>query len=103
MDDLGGVIGSIVAVIIVIAIVGEILKLLYKILLFVVGNIIALSDIFFGAWKFMPPFVSWAIVGLVTGTLFYFALIEADKLSRPAVRPILIITACLFLVLPVLF
>jgi len=99
MDDFWGIIVAII----VIAIVVEIVKFLYKFLLFVVGNIIALFEIFFGAWKFLPPYVSWAIVGLVTGTLFYFAIIEADKLSRPAVRPILIIIACLFLVIPVLF
>lgn len=103
MDDLGGIIGGLIGGLVVLYIIIELLKFLYKVLLYVVGNIIALFDILFGAWKFLPPFMSWAIVGLFTGALLYFAVIEADKLSRPAVRPILIIAACLFLVLPVLF
>jgi hypothetical protein len=99
MDD--GCVGLIIGILVigvVIAIVIEIVKLIYYGALFIFSNIVVLFDNILGGWIFVPPYISWAIVGFVAGTLLYFAAKEAHKLSRPKVRPLLIVITCFYII-----
>lgn len=98
MDDLGGLIVGVIVIGVVIAIVVEIVKFFYYLLLFIFSNIVVLFDNILGGWIFVPPYISWAIVGFAAGTLLYFAVKEAHKLSRPKIRPLLIGITCLFII-----
>lgn len=90
MDDIGGLILAVIAIGIVIAIV----KFTYYLAIFLFSNIIVFFDNILGGLIFVPPYISWALVGFMVGTLLYFAVNEAGKLSRPNIRPILIGIAC---------
>jgi sulfatase modifying factor 1 len=85
MDDfLGGCIGIIVVAAIVVAVIGVILQVLYFGVLFITANIVAGADKLLSAIPFLPPALSWAVIGAAVGALLYFAVREAPRLNRPA-------------------
>ncbi|MCP4149662.1 MAG: hypothetical protein GY757_18090 [bacterium] len=100
-DSIGGLFGGLLLLIVVLAIVKLVLEFLYKVLLLLFSNIIVIAEKLFATWTFLPPFLSWAIVGFLTVTLLYFAIIETGKLSRPALKPLLIVLALLLFLGPV--
>lgn len=93
---------AIIGIIIFIAVlwaIGMAIGYAFVALVFVSANVLAAGDKFLGSWAIVPPYISWAAVGFGVGTLTYFAIREADKLSRPVIKPFLISISCAIIVL----
>ncbi len=103
MDDLFDILVALFFIGLGIYLIVEAVKFIYKVLLLLFGSIIVIAEKVFATWTFLPPFLSWAVVGFIAVTLLNFAIIESHKLSRPAVKPVLIVLTVLFVFLPAFF
>ncbi len=99
MED-DNLIGRLIGGVLVLIVIGAILRLIYYLCLLVFTDIIVVADKLLGAWRFLPPYLSWAAVGFISVTLLHFAIKESGKLSRPAVKPVLVVLTILFILLP---
>lgn len=81
---------QLIGAIFVLILIWLVVVFVFHITLWLSATIIVASDKVLGAWTLLSPALSWTIVGFLSGTLLYFAVREAPKLSRPAVQPLLI-------------
>ncbi len=89
------VLGLIVGVIYVIC-MGVMYSLLA--LAFISANFLTFCDTIFSLGGHFPPFICWAVVGFVLGSLLYFVILEAPALRRPEIQFFLIVAGFVFLI-----
>jgi len=63
------------------------------------ANFMVLIDKILGSWLILPPFLSWTLMGLITGTFVYLAVIEGERFNSRAIRIGLIVFPAAVLVL----
>ena len=96
---IGWLIGAVVIISIVVTVVTAIVVFIYTLILFISANTIVLAEKIFGSWVVFHPSVSWAVMGFTIGSLIYFAIVESPKLNRSNIKPLLIMSACILLLL----
>jgi len=90
---------AIIVIYIVCIVLGAIFTFAFTLIGFISVNFMAIVDKLIGSWLILPPYMSWAAIGFIVGSLVYYAAIENRNINRPEVGSLLILLSCMIVIL----
>ncbi len=81
---------QLIIAILVIAAVCVVVGFILMAVLYICINVVVAADKILGSFSLVPLPVSWGIMGFLFASLLYFAFIEAPRLKKPTIKPLII-------------